>query len=71
MNAPKYELPPARFVHAMHEVNPDFNFSAWRKTPEWKIFVRGYNAAVEAANSAITSKYDMGENAARLFGGVG
>lgn len=40
MNTP---LPPAAFSNAMNDIKPGFDFTNWHKTPEWKVFVAGYN----------------------------
>ena len=68
MNAKKEkEYPPQAFANAVKEINPNFPLDSWRTTPEWKMFVRGWNACAESANSAIKAKYNMGEAAERVF----
>ncbi len=62
------DMPPVWFSNAMSGINPDFNYNEWRKSPEWKICVAGYNAAVKASNDAVMSRFDMGQTKERLFG---
>jgi len=67
------DLPPSSFSNHINDLQNDgfligFSFRGWRKSPEWKLYVAGYNAAVEKCNDQIQSKYNMGETANRLFG---
>jgi len=64
----KIDLPPSDFSNAMNDIDPKFDFSNWRKSKEWKIFVKGYNYCVYVANDTIKSKYNMGETSEKLFG---
>jgi hypothetical protein len=69
------ELPPAAFTNKINALRHDgtlregFDFREWRKSPEWKIFVSGYNHCVEECNAKITGRYNLGETAHRIFGG--
>jgi uncharacterized protein YajQ (UPF0234 family) len=63
------ELPPAAFSNAMNDLDSDFDFREWRKSKYWRVFVAGYNEAVREANRQIQSRYNLGENAERIFGG--
>ena len=69
------ELPPAGFTNKINSLRhdsllrDDFDFRYWRKSPEWKIYVAGYNDCVEKCNSKILSQYNMGETTDRIFGG--
>lgn len=64
----KTELPSPAFSNAMNKINASFDFRQWRKSPEWKIFVAGYNEAVRVANDNLKAQYDMWQTAERLFG---
>jgi len=69
------ELAPAAFGNRInslrHEglLRPDFNWREWRKSPEWKLFVAGYNSCVEQCNAKVKAQYNLGEAAHRIFGG--
>ncbi len=69
------ELAPAGFTNRINSLQhdgllrADFDWREWRKSPEWKIYVAGYNACAEECNSRIISRYNLGETAERLFGG--
>ena len=68
------ELTPPAFGNKINSLLHDgvlksFDWNNWRKSPEWKIFVAGYNAAVEKVNSKVLAQYNMGEATHRVFGG--
>ena len=68
------ELTPPAFGNKINDllhtgVLKSFDWNNWRKSAEWKIFVAGYNAAVEKCNNKIKSQYNMGESIYRIFGG--
>lgn len=61
------QLPPSEFSNIICDVSPGFDYSQWRKSPQWRIFVAGYNAAVTAANASIKAKYNFGQITEKLF----
>jgi hypothetical protein len=69
------EIPPANYTNRISELRhagelrADYDHFKYRSTPEWKMFVAGFNAAVEKCNGAILSQYNMGETSKRVFGG--
>jgi hypothetical protein len=70
----EHELTPLAFGNKINDllhakVLENFDWNNWRKSPEWKIFVAGYNAAVEKVNDKVKSQYNLGESTYRIFGG--
>lgn len=62
------KLPPAAFTNALNEVDAPFDLATYRKSNEWRIFVAGYNAAVNECNASIKAKYNFGQIAEKVFG---
>lgn len=62
------ELPPYAFSNLMNSVNPKFDYTNWRKSPEWRIFVAGYNAALEGIRSTAVTMKNLGVSEYRVFG---
>jgi hypothetical protein len=68
------ELPPAAFTNRINSLRHDgllrksFDFRKWRKSPEWRLFVAGYNASVEACGQRIKALHNLGESGLRIFG---
>lgn len=62
------ELPMPEFGNALNAIYPETTHENWRQLREWKMFVAGYNAAINAANASIKAKYNMGLITERLFG---
>ncbi len=60
------ELPPPDFYNAIVDVNPDFDFTNWRKSLEWRSFVAGYNSAVDKANRSTMDKWKIESVANRV-----
>lgn len=64
-----FDPPPSAFSNKINDLSPDFDFSNWRESGEWKMFVAGYNEAVRVANDKIRAQYNMGETVEKLFKG--
>lgn len=60
-------LPPIAFTNALNNIKAPFDINTYRTSPEWKMFVAGYNAAVRDANDSIKAKYNLGHIAERVF----
>ncbi len=60
-------LPPTEFSNAMHNIERPVDVATWRRTPEWQIYIAGYNACVAAANARIMSLYDLPKATKRCF----
>ena len=69
------ELAPSAFGNRINSLRhdgllrEDFKWTEWRQSPEWKLFVAGYNACVDKCNAKVKAQYNMGEAAHRIFGG--
>lgn len=59
---------PREFTNRLSELGIKIDRDKWRQSPEWKMFVSGYNCAVSECNSTIKAKYNFGANKSRLFG---
>lgn len=62
------ELPPAAFSNAMNNIKPGFDFTNWRKSREWKIFVAGHNNGIQEAVGEVVLLRDMGTPKHKLYG---
>lgn len=61
------QLPPTAFTNALNDTEAKFDLETYRTSPEWKIFIAGYNAAVRDAIDSIKAKYNLGHIAERIF----
>lgn len=65
MNKEEFELPPNTFTNRINELrregilSKDFCLTEYRKSPEWKLFVAGYNSCVEDCNAKIKARYNL------------
>lgn len=62
-----HDLPPSEFSNAMNNIKPDFDFRNWRQSPEWRIFIAGYNGAVRDASNVVLGNLNMGQTPERIF----
>lgn len=62
------DLPLPAFSNIINSIHPDFSFRHWRGSLEWRIFVAGYNAAMDDISWHAKAKHDMGMNTERLYG---
>ena len=40
-------LPPPAFINKINDLIPNFDFTDWRNSREWKIFMAGQNYALD------------------------
>lgn len=49
-------LPSPAFSNAMNDINPNFDFRHWWKSPEWKLYLIGYRQGCEAVRDSIEER---------------
>lgn len=60
--------PPDAFVRRIDDLLPDFDMLRYRDSPEWKLYVAGYNAAVYEVNNRALGRWGIPEVAERVLG---
>ena len=63
----RYELPPSVFINHINNILPDFDYTSWRTSNEWKTFIAGYNSACDAMRDNATNMLNRGESPYRIF----
>lgn len=71
---PELDLPPAAFINVINRQRADrvlredfFEYHDWRRSPEWRVFMAGYNDAIETCVTSIYGRKNMGMCDSRLY----
>ena len=64
------ELPPSQFSNVTNETESVIDWKNWRESPEWKIFIAGWNAKCEDQSRQALNSKNMGESEYKVFGDI-
>ncbi len=53
------KIPPAEFINFVNDAIPNFDYSDWENSIEWKLWKNGYNSAVKKIKESVEYSFKI------------